>query len=60
MTRRDYVMLSTALRRAYRSDPQFKGGVMAAAISIAHDIALANSAFDVARFYQDITEGIAV
>lgn len=59
MTRRDYVMLSTALRRAYKSSPAFHEGVMAAAISIAHDISLGNAAFDVARFYRDISDGQA-
>lgn len=57
MTRRDFVMLSTAMRRAYLSGPELQAGVMCAAISIAHDISVRNPAFDVERFYRDISQG---
>lgn len=52
-------MLSSAMHRAYKAHDSstHKAGVMCAAISIAHDISLANGSFDVARFYRDITVG---
>lgn len=54
MQKRDYVLLSGALKRAYHSNPELQQGVLAAAISIAHDIHLMKPTFDVQRFYHDI------
>lgn len=69
MTRRDYIMLSCSLHRAYvagvherpgHNAEDYRQGVMSAAISIARDLSSQSSGFDTARFYKDVTEGAHV
>lgn len=58
MTRRDYVLLSTALHRAYvNSTAAGRVGVFAAAQHIGHDIALRSSGFNIAQFLEQTVEG---
>lgn len=57
MTRRDFILLSGALRKAYdncKSDVA-KAGVRAGAFEISEALSEHNSAFDVDRFMKDAT-----
>lgn len=56
MTRRDYVLLSAALRRARDADftsVEFQAGVRWAAAEVARALAEHNPHFDPARFMRD-------
>lgn len=53
MTRRDYVLLSQALRDAIRAHPAEGRGIALAARAIAHSLAERNPRFDVQRFLTD-------
>lgn len=66
MTRRDYLFLSNALRRAYvaghhelpgRNAEGYRQGVLSAAALIARDLSLQSAGFDSKRFLLDVTEG---
>ena len=54
MTRKDYLMLAAALKRARDNTPQDNHiGVEVAASNIAHTIAEGNPSFDVERFLRN-------